>query len=89
LNNRKAVVITELPIFYGAPNAIVPLGIAAVLAAAAALMIVALAVTPAFTISLGDGNIIIILKNKRKSIASGFGPLALNNQSDTLVIGGR
>jgi hypothetical protein len=59
-----------------APNAIVPLGIAAVLAAAAALMVVALAVTPAFAISLGDGNIIIILKNKGKSIAIGFCTLA-------------
>jgi hypothetical protein len=58
------------------------LGIFAVLTATM-LMVGALVVMPAFANS-GDGNTLTKLKNKSKTIASGFGSTALNTQSNCI-----
>ena len=58
------------------------LGIFAVLTATM-LMVGALVVMPAFANS-GDGNTYTKLKNKSKTIASGFGTAALNTQSNCI-----
>jgi hypothetical protein len=58
------------------------LGIFAVLTATM-LMVGALVVMPAFANS-GDGNTYSKLKNKSKTIASGFGTIAENKQSNCI-----
>jgi hypothetical protein len=58
------------------------LGIFAVLTATM-LMVGALVVMPAFANS-GDGNTYTKLKNKSKTIASGFGTIATNEQSNCI-----
>jgi hypothetical protein len=58
------------------------LGIFAVLTATM-LMVGALVVMPAFANS-NDGNTVSKLKNKSKTIASGFGSIATNEQSNCI-----
>ena len=58
------------------------LGLVAILAAAT-LVIGTLAAAPAFA-SLGDGNTVTKQKNKAKAIASGFGTIAANVQSNAI-----